>query len=316
MAWVAGVPRLSWCVRLAPALFLCRRVTANPPDLDGQKNENTHEHRLARSGNAGGNIRRAMGAMSADFRTPRLFTPEPFAVGGRLRLTPAQTHYLKNVLRRKPGDDVLVFNGRDGEGEGRISALGRDGAEIEVARLRRPQTSTPDLWLVFAPVKKAAMDNLVAKATELGVDRLVPVWTQHTQARRLNLDRLEAQAIEAAEQSDRLSVPGIAPPRPLLDVLSDWPGERRLLVCDETGGGRPILDVLDEMGSGPTAFLAGPEGGFAISELDPMRKLPFSTAIGLGPRVLRADTAAIAALSCWQARLGDWHEQPAFRGTR
>ena len=163
-----------------------------------------------------------------------------------------------------------------------------------------------DLWLLFAPIKRARLEWLVEKATELGASALMPVWTRHTQVERLNLDRLQAHAVAAAEQSERLSVPELRAPEALDAVLGKWPSERRLIVCDETGGGEPIADALARLDLTACALLTGPEGGFAENELDYLNSLPFVSRVGLGPRVLRADTAAIAALSVVQAIAGDW----------
>ena len=188
---------------------------------------------------------------------------------------------------------------------------------------RRPQAQRPepDLWLCFAPIKRARLDFLAEKATELGASRLVPVMTRHTIVTRVNGERLAANAREAAEQCERLSVPTVAAPVKLEALLADWPAERRLFLCAEAGAARPIAEALlaeaglDEAGLAegaprPAAFLTGPEGGFSAAELDALAKLPFVVPVGLGPRILRADTAAIAALASWQAILGDGKERP------
>jgi 16S rRNA (uracil1498-N3)-methyltransferase len=177
----------------------------------------------------------------------------------------------------------------------------------------RNQRPEPDLWLLFAPVKRQRIDSIVEKATELGVSQLFPVFTRHTVMTRVNDDRLQAIAIEAAEQCERLSVPPVHRPLSLEERLADWPAERRLVLLDEGGGGRPIADALTDIGHGPVAVLVGPEGGFAKSELDALRRLSFACPVGLGPRILRADTAVIAALSCFQAICGDWRTSPNAR---
>jgi 16S rRNA (uracil1498-N3)-methyltransferase len=159
---------------------------------------------------------------------------------------------------------------------------------------------------LFAPIKRVRLDWLVERATELGASALLPVWTRHTQSERLNLDRLRAHAIAAAEQSERLSVPDLRAPRTMAAVLAEWPAERRLLVCDETGAGEPVGAALARLEPGPAALLTGPEGGFGETELDHLGKLSFVTRVGLGPRVLRADTAAVAGLAAFQAIAGDW----------
>jgi 16S rRNA (uracil1498-N3)-methyltransferase len=176
--------------------------------------------------------------------------------------------------------------------------------QFDVEVISRPQDVGPDLWLAFAPVKRA--DFLAEKASELGVAALLPVMTDHTDVRRVNVERLQAHAIEAAEQCSRLSVPPIRAPESFEKFLTNWPSERQLYFLDESGGGAPIAEALRGIGPKPCGFLTGPEGGFTQSELDALRQLPFATAVGLGPRLLRAETAAIAALACWQALAGDW----------
>lgn len=245
-----------------------------------------------------------------DMRVTRLFVDHALADGQTVGLAPAQSHYLHNVLRLGSGDAVHLFNGRDGEWRGTIDALGRGWCSIAVSERLRGQTAEPDLWLVFAPIKRARIDFVAAKATELGVSALVPVFTENTAVGRVNAERLRANAVEAAEQCGRLSVPSVHEPAALSTLLGDWPAERRLLVCDETGDGTPILDVLRRLAEVGAAhawgIMVGPEGGFSRSELDLFAETTIVTRVGLGPRVLRADTAAVAALACWQAVLGDW----------
>lgn len=244
----------------------------------------------------------------------RLFTPHDLAPGLAVPLERGQGHYLTHVMRLAEGKAVALFNGRDGEWRATIAEARKHAVVLACETLLRPQRAEPDVWLAFAPLKKTRIDFVVEKATELGASRLIPVFTRHTAAARVNDDRLRAQAIEAAEQCERLSVPEIAEAVTLDRLLADWPAERRLLVLDETGGGQPIATVLagmhDETGgtSFHHAILIGPEGGFSASELDVLRNLPFVSAVGVGPRILRAETAALAALSCWQALLGDWRE--------
>ena len=243
----------------------------------------------------------------------RLYIGESLAPGTRVPLAPGQAHHLRTVLRLTPGAAVAAFNPRDGEWLCRIAEFGRGGGALAVEERLRP-AETPDapgadLWLVFAPIKRARLDWLVEKATELGVAALVPVWTRYTQSERLNLDRLRAHAVAAAEQSGRLSAPELRAPQPLDAMLADWPGDRRLLVCDETGSGEPIAAAAAQLGPGPAALLTGPEGGFAQTELDSLEKLPFVTRVGLGPLVLRADTAALAAVAAYQAIAGDWRRR-------
>jgi 16S rRNA (uracil1498-N3)-methyltransferase len=176
----------------------------------------------------------------------------------------------------------------------------------------RDQVAEPDLWLCFAPVKRARIDYIAEKATELGVSVLQPIVTQHTIVERVNVERLRANAVEAAEQTERLSVPEVRAPVDLTRLLGEWPAGRRLLMCDETGGGRPIAEMLTGLDAdaraAPWAIVIGPEGGFAAAELDALRRIKDVTAVGLGPRILRADTAALAALSVWQSLIGDWRQ--------
>jgi 16S rRNA (uracil1498-N3)-methyltransferase len=234
------------------------------------------------------------------------------SVGGSIPLAEGQAHYLRHVLRREDGAPLLLFNGRDGEWQARLALQGKKGATAEVECCTRAQGVEPDVWLCFAPVKRARIDYIAEKATELGVAVLQPVITRHTIVERVNVERLHANAIEAAEQTERLSVPEVRAPVDLMRLLAEWPAERRLLMCDETGGGPPIADALrgldDAARAAPWAIVIGPEGGFAAPELDALRRVGNVTAVGLGPRILRADTAALAALACWQALVGDWRQ--------
>jgi len=242
----------------------------------------------------------------AEHATGRLYIPQPLAEGAAVALDPARAHRLRHVLRLGPGAAVAAFNERDGEWLCRLVEEGRRGGALVPERQLKTVEAEPDLWLVFAPLKRARLDWLVEKASELGAAVLLPVWTERTQPERLNGERLRALAIAAAEQSERLSVPEVRTPERLDRLLASWPAERRLLVCDETGVGRPIVSALGDFGDGPAALLIGPEGGFTDTELDAIGKLPIVTRVGLGPRVLRAETAAVAALAVFQAIAGDW----------
>lgn len=251
----------------------------------------------------------------------RLFVEDDLYTGRVLGLDHARAHYLRSVLRLAPGAAIAVFNGRDGEHLARIAGLGKGWCSLELEEQRRPQAAEPDVWLVFAPIKRARLDFLVEKATELGCSALQPMWTQHTDVGRVNVERLAANARAAAEQCERLSVPTVAEPVDLERLLGAWPSERRALLCAEAGEARPIAEALAAIGEetggraggAPWAVITGPEGGFRRSELDALAKLPFVTPVGLGPRVLRSDTAALAALACWQAWLGDAGGRPPFR---
>jgi len=240
-----------------------------------------------------------------------LFVGEALGAEVIVGLKPAQAHYLQHVLRLKAGDPVALFNGTDGEWAGTIAGFGKGWASVDVTRLRREQLAEPDLWLLFAPIKHARIDYLAQKATELGVSVLQPVITAYTNVSRVNIGRLSANAVEAAQQTGRLTIPDVRPAAALQDVLAAWPSTRRLMFCDESGSGPPVAEALaaeSHTGRLPWAVLIGPEGGFAASELDALAKLPFVMPVSLGPRLLRADTAAVAALACWQAVLGDWAE--------
>lgn len=243
----------------------------------------------------------------------RLYVDVPLAADADVVPTPEQTHYLLNVLRLKPGDAVALFNGRDGEWHSRISDASKKTSRLTVERQTRQQRNGPDLWFLFAPIKRARFDFVVEKATELGARRIQPVFTRRTAVARVNLDRFGAHAIEAAEQCGRLDVPQIDDARPLDAVVDAWPAGRRLMLCDESRTALPVIRVLTEAradspgGVGPWAILIGPEGGFAPEELARLKRLPGVLPVSLGPRILRAETAGIAALALWQAMLGDWN---------
>jgi 16S rRNA (uracil1498-N3)-methyltransferase len=236
---------------------------------------------------------------------PRLFVDHPLSEGQTVPLTDGQAHYLGNVMRLSGGAVVALFNGRDGEWDGAIAALGKRGGMVTPVAQTRPQVMPPDLWLLFAPVKKARTDFIVEKAVELGVGRIMPVQTDFTNAERLRPDKMRAHAMEAAEQCGAVFVPPVDDTARLTAVLDRWPDGRDLWFCDETlaageqGAGRGT-------GSGAGAVLIGPEGGFSPMERARLRALPFARPIRLGPRILRADTAAVAALVLWQTARGDW----------
>lgn len=231
----------------------------------------------------------------------RLFVDAGLGEGQAVPLSQPQAHYLFSVMRRKAGEDVLVFNGRDGEWRAEIVELGKRKGVLACQVQTRQQTGIADIWLMFAPVKKTRTDFIVEKATELGVTRIMPVLTEYTNSERVRPDRLRAIAIEAAEQSRGLCVPEIAEPAKLGDVLDVWDATRRLLFCNERRAGEaaPKLRL-------PAAVLIGPEGGFSPSEAERLAGVKSAISVSLGPRILRADTAAVAALTLVHSRIGDW----------
>ncbi|MDB5453561.1 MAG: rRNA ((1498)-N(3))-methyltransferase [Caulobacteraceae bacterium] len=234
----------------------------------------------------------------------RLFVDQPLSEGALIEPSPDQARYLTSVMRRQVGDEVLLFNGRDGEWRAILAEVTKRGCKLTVARQTRAQAEPPDLDLVCALVKRAALETIAEKATELGARRIRLATTEFTNADHTNVSRLAAIAAEAAEQTGRLDVPAIEAPRKLDQLLDEWDPARRLLFCDEAGEAKPLLQAAAEPGS--WAILIGPEGGFSPRERERLRALPFVVTASLGPRILRADTAAIAALALWQARLGDW----------
>ncbi|HZD26772.1 MAG TPA: 16S rRNA (uracil(1498)-N(3))-methyltransferase [Alphaproteobacteria bacterium] len=234
----------------------------------------------------------------------RLHVAAPLGPGMAAPLSAGQAHYLRSVMRLAPGAVVAAFNAEDGEWRARVERLDRKGGKLAPEVQLPPPAAEPDLWLLFAPVKRAPVDFLVQKATELGVSRLIPVETRRTVVERVNLERLSAIAIEAAEQCGRLSVPEVAPAQALDAALDGWPAGRPLYYCDPENG-RPMLMSI-EAGETAAALLVGPEGGFDERERGWLSALTFARPVGLGPRVLRAETAALAALALWQAAAGDW----------
>jgi 16S rRNA (uracil1498-N3)-methyltransferase len=248
----------------------------------------------------------------------RLFVPNPLADGVHVEPSEEQCRYLIAVMRLQLGDELKLFNGRDGEWLFRVSGVSKRGCRLTADRMARPQAEGPDLDLLIALVKRGPLETIVEKATELGVRRIRPVVTRRTQADHTNVSRLQTIATEAAEQTGRLDVPEVAEPVKLERLLDEWGADRRLIFCDEAGddptaewGGsvgraQPVLEALKGRKPGPWAVLIGPEGGFAPEERAQLRGLKSVTPVTLGPRILRADTAAISALTLWQAALGDW----------
>ena len=239
----------------------------------------------------------------------RLHVTNDLSANAAVAPTLDQSRYLTNVMRLGLGDDLLVFNGRDGEWRASLAEVHKRGVILKCEERTRAQTTGPDLELIVALVKKARVETIVEKAAELGAARVRLAITRRTNVEKVRLDRLDAIAEEAAEQTGRLDVPPVDDPVKLEAILDGWDADpisgRRLMFCDETGGA-PAIEALGVSGPGKWAILIGPEGGFSPEEGERLRALPFTTAVSLGPRILRADTAAIAAMTLWQAALGDW----------
>ncbi len=235
----------------------------------------------------------------------RLYVSHDLSVGARLTLDDGQSRYLSSVMRQAVGGELAVFNGRDGEWRVQIAEIGKRAVTLTAVEQVRPQAFGPDLDLVIALVKRSRLETIVEKAAELGVRRIRPVTTERTNADLVRAERLHAIAVEASEQTGRLDVPEVAEPVRLERMLSELDPSRRLMFCDEAGDAPPASRALSGDG-GPWAILIGPEGGFSPDERERLRALPFATRVSLGPRILRADTAAISALTLWQSVLGDW----------
>jgi 16S rRNA (uracil1498-N3)-methyltransferase len=235
----------------------------------------------------------------------RLYVDQPLGQGQTVDLSRDQANYLFNVMRLGPGAEVALFNGRDGEWRAQVAEAGKRGGSLSCVAQTAPLVLPPDLWFLFAPIKKARTDFIVEKAAEMGVARILPVQTEFTNADRIRQDRLQAHAIEAAEQCGGTFVPEVCDLQRLDAVLSDWPHERRLIFADEG-----LVGTAQALSAAPPgdkwAILIGPEGGFSEAERDRLRAQPFVTPIPLGPRILRADTAAVAALTVFQTTWGDW----------
>ena len=245
--------------------------------------------------------------MRANFRMQRLFIDAPLSKGTAVEANAEQFNYLANVLRMEEGAEILLFNGRDGEWKAGLTFPTRKRILLTANEQTRPQPAPSDLHYLFAPLKVGRMDYLVQKAVEMGAGLLQPVMTQHVQGKITNLDKIRANVIEAAEQCGILGVPDVAEPIKLSDLLDRWPEERRIIYCDEGDAGQNPLPLLSRITEKKLALLVGPEGGFSEEERMRLRSLDFVTAIPLGPRILRADTAAVAAMAVIQAAIGDWN---------
>lgn len=235
----------------------------------------------------------------------RLFVDAKLGQGQSVALSQDQAHYLFGVMRQNKGGLVALFNGIDGEWQAEITESGKRKGTLQCLVQSKSQQDPPDLWLVFAPIKKARTDFIVEKATEMGAAKILPVQTQFTNADRIRQDRLQAHAVEASEQCGGTFVPEVTALTKLDKVLQSWPEDRHILFCDETKVGDTPTD-LTALPKGKWAIFIGPEGGFSPDETTRLRAHPQATAISLGPRILRADTAAVAALTLWQSALGDW----------
>ena len=244
--------------------------------------------------------------MRANYKMQRLFVPQDLAAGAVFEATPEQSHSLTHVLRMAEGAELLVFNGRDGEWLAEVAAVSRKKVSLRAVAQVRPQPPHPDLVYCFAPLKQGRLDYLVQKAVEMGAGVLQPVITQHTQLAKVGTERLQANAVEAAEQCGILAIPEVREAQKFTALLSSWDKERRLIFCDESAETNNPLPALQAVSERKLGLLIGPEGGFSEDERKQLYALPFVTAIPLGPRILRADTAAVAALAVMQATIGDW----------
>lgn len=241
-----------------------------------------------------------------DFSAHRLFVDSELAPGAIVACRADQANYLRNVLRLDPGDQILIFNGRDGEWRARIAQARKSATTLTAEIQVRPQQAAPDIDYLFAPLKRARLDYMVQKATEMGVARLRPIFTRRTTPDRINGARMRANAIEAAEQCGILRVPDVLDAETLSSALAHWDQRRRLIFCDEDSDHPDPLAALGALDPGPLALLIGPEGGFDEAERELVTSRAFAVRISLGPRILRADTAAVAALALVNATLGDW----------
>ena len=235
----------------------------------------------------------------------RLYVDQPLGQGRSVELTREQAHYLFGVMRLSVGGSVALFNGKDGEWLAEVAEAGKRGGVLSCVEQTKPLQLPPDLWLLFAPIKKARTDFIVEKATEMGAARILPVQTEFTNSDRIRQDRLQAHAVEAAEQCGGTYVPEVADLQRLARVLDTWSEGRNLMFCDEAEAGSALRLAANEKGQ-PWAILIGPEGGFSDKERARLNSLPHAHVVSLGPRILRADTAAVAALTMWQQALGDW----------
>ena len=239
-------------------------------------------------------------------KTFRLYTKEKLELNKTISLNEEQTHYLKNVVKISPNDTLICFDNTSGEFLCEIISLNKKTTEILIKSQTKPLTPCPDIWLLFAPLKKDKTDFVIEKATELGIKKIIPTLTRYTITNNIKTERYLQQAIEASEQSRRTDIPEITSAQKLSDILSSWEQDRTLFFMDETLQSLPFMEQLKQNPSPKCAILIGPEGGFSTEELTTLRQQTFAKGATLGPRILRAETAAISALSCWQMILGDW----------
>ncbi len=243
--------------------------------------------------------------MRADYTLSRLYVTDAITGGVQIELPKPQAHYIATVMRRSEGDAVRIFNAEAGEWRADIIAASKKSVSLRVETQLRAPEPMPDIWIIFAPVKRARTDFIIEKSTELGAAQIHPVITARTQFPKLRLDRMQAQVIEAAEQTERLDIPAVFDPVKLEKMLTDWDAGRTLIFADEAGGGQTALEAAQGL-AGPAAILIGPQGGFTDSERDILKSKPFVRPVSLGPRILRADTAALSMLTLYQAASGDW----------
>lgn len=245
--------------------------------------------------------------MRENYTLPRLYLDAPMALASVIALDKAQAHYLGTVLRKSVGDSVRIFNGREGEWRAEITSLDKKRGELKAIEQLRLAQSCPDIWLCFAPVRKHRNSFIFEKGTELGVSRFQPVVTARTQFPKMKMDKDKAQIIEAAEQTERLDIPIVRAGVTLTELLSGWDKARTLIFADEAGDAQKAEALMSTLSpAAPCAILIGPEGGFTPEERESLRSKPYVRPVSLGPRILRADTAALSLLTLWQSHLGDW----------
>lgn len=254
-------------------------------------------------------------SMSAPHKFPRtrLYVAAPLSKGIQIGLDEKQSHYIAHVMRYGEGNYISLFNGKDGEWRAEIESIVKKKVSLRLLSESKPQRASPDLWLLAAPLRSGKTEFVIEKATELGISRFIPIFTQFTVVTSVNQGRLNTTAIEAAQQCERMDIPVIDSLIALPKLLDVWDKGRTIVYGDESGAGKEAKELLPCLSGGKYAVLIGPEGGFAWEELELLRSLDFTSGVSMGPRILRADTAAIAAVTLMQSWLGDWADKPAFR---